>query len=89
MDEDPPFVLGAIENATHPGGRVEPISATLVKEGHLTVPAGNAGRTYDVAPDGQRFLMIKRGGTESVTPPTSLIVVQHWDQELKRLVPTK
>ena len=49
------------------------------------------GRMYDVSPDGRRFLMIKEGrSTENdpaVTPP-NLIVVQHWLEELKRLVPT-
>jgi eukaryotic-like serine/threonine-protein kinase len=44
----------------------------------------NSGRSYDVSPDGQRFLMIK--GTDA---PPVLILVQHWDEELKRLAPTK
>jgi hypothetical protein len=43
---------------------------------------------YDVSPDGQRFLMITAPGTDANAPP-ALIVVQHWDEELKRLVPTK
>ena len=47
------------------------------------------GRTYDVSPDGQRFLMIKAPGTDASDAPPALIVVQHWDEELKRLVPTK
>ena len=48
------------------------------------------GRTYDIAPDGQRFLMIKEGGgTDQTAAPASLIVVQHWTEELKRLVPIK
>ena len=48
-----------------------------------------AGRTYDIAPDGQRFLMIKDADSDQTAVPTSLIVVQHWGEELKRLVPTK
>jgi serine/threonine-protein kinase len=49
------------------------------------------GRTYDVSPDGQRFLMLREGGRSDQTapPPPSIIVVQHWVEELKRLVPTK
>ena len=45
------------------------------------------GRQYDVSLDGKRFLV--------VTPPTDrgdppeLIVVQHWDEELKAKVPSK
>lgn len=46
---------------------------------------GAAGRTYDVAPDG-RFLMIKPAGTPEQAA-TSVIVVQNWFEELKRLVP--
>ena len=42
----------------------------------------------DVSPDGQRFLMIKAPGTDASAAPPALIVVQHWDEELKRLVPT-
>ena len=61
----------------------------LVKEGYFTSPGGHLGRTYDIAPDGQRFLMIKEGGgTDQTAAPASLIVVQHWTEELKRLVPT-
>ena len=55
--------------------------------GHY-LSAGTSGRTYDVSPDGQQFLMIKAAGTDGSLAP-SLIVVQHWDEELKRLVPTR
>jgi serine/threonine-protein kinase len=66
------------------------VPTRLIKEGYFTVPGGFLGRTYDVSPDGKRFLMIKSGGgTESTSAPTSLVVVQHFDEELKRLVPTK
>jgi serine/threonine-protein kinase len=55
---------------------------------YVTVGDGN-GRTYDVSPDGSRFLMIKAPVTDPSAAPPALIVVQHWDEELKRLVPTK
>ena len=42
-------------------------------------------RTYDVSPDGRRFLMIKQAANEATAP--QIIVVQHWLEELKRLVP--
>ena len=45
---------------------------------------GGLGRTYDVAPDGKRFLMLKAQGTSE----RELIFVQNWSEELKRLVPT-
>ena len=61
----------------------------LIKEGYFTVPRGNSNRTYDISPDGQRFLLIKEGGgSEQAAAPITLIVVQHFDEELKRLVPT-
>jgi len=46
------------------------------------------GRTYDVSPDGQRFLMIKESRADAVAAPQNLIFVEHFDEELKRLVPT-
>jgi Tol biopolymer transport system component len=47
------------------------------------------GGTYDVAPDGRRFLMLKQGDSaeQPVEPPT-VIVVKNWMEELKRLVPS-
>ncbi|MEE8519708.1 MAG: hypothetical protein V3S98_11335 [Dehalococcoidia bacterium] len=51
--------------------------------------AVGAGRGYDVSLDGQRFLMIKEGGgVDDTSAPPSLIIVQHWFEELRRLVPT-
>jgi len=51
---------------------------------------GAPGRTFDVSPDGRRFLMIKESGSAADAPPPSarLILVQHWFEELKRRVPT-
>jgi serine/threonine-protein kinase len=49
-----------------------------------------AGRTYDVSPDGQRFLMIKDVATgDQNGTPASIVVVLNWFEELNRLVPTK
>jgi Tol biopolymer transport system component len=49
--------------------------------------AGLLGRTYDVSADGQRFLMVKeRGSADDVAAP-KIVVVQNWQEELKRLVP--
>jgi hypothetical protein len=48
----------------------------------------NPARHYDVSPDGQRFLMIKNSadGDPNATP-ASMIVVEHWFEELQRRVP--
>jgi len=44
-------------------------------------------QTYDISPDGKRFLMIKEGSPDAEAGPTQVIVVQNWLEELKRLVP--
>ena len=54
----------------------------------VLLPGGYAGRMYDISPDGERFLMIKEGGGSEQARPPGTIVVQHWTEELKRLVPT-
>jgi serine/threonine-protein kinase len=59
-----------------------------VKEGYYTSPVAYPGRSYDISRDGQRFLLIKeRNGSDGAASSTSIIVVQHWVEELKRLVP--
>jgi len=60
----------------------------VVKEGYLANPNW-WGLSYDISSDGQRFLMIKEGGADGTAAPATIIVVQHWVEELKRLVPTK
>ena len=51
-------------------------------------PGNSLGRTYDISTDGQRFLVVKPVNASNAPPP-QLIVVQHFDEMLKRLVPTK
>ena len=50
---------------------------------------GAPGRTYDISPDGQRFLMVKESRSEQAAAQREIVVVQNWREELKRLVPTK
>ena len=59
---------------------------TKLIDGRYFTGGGTIGRTYDVSSDGQRLLMITAPGAGASVPP-ALIVVQHWDEELKRLVP--
>ena len=57
-------------------------------EGRYLAPF--TGRTYDVSPDGRRFLMIKDARTtDPAAPPPQLVVVLNWFEELKRLVSPK
>jgi hypothetical protein len=48
---------------------------------------GDNLRMYDVAPDGQRFLMLKRVAEQTNASPT-IVVVQHFGEELKARLPT-
>jgi len=45
-------------------------------------------RSYDLAPDGRRFVMIANPAQFEQQPVTSIHVVLNWFEELKRLVPT-
>ena len=60
-------------------------SPTKVVDGPYATEGVRDRRTYDVSPDGRRFLVIKRSANEATAP--QIIVVQHWLEELKRLVP--
>jgi hypothetical protein len=44
-------------------------------------------RTYDISPDGERFLVLKPV-EDTQTAPAQIVVVQNWLEEVKRLVPT-
>ena len=52
-------------------------------------PAGTGGRTYDVAPDGKRFLFTQQRDDASQPPITHVVLVFNWLEELKRLAPRK
>jgi hypothetical protein len=58
---------------------------TLVLDARLIA---NTGRTYDVARDGQRFLMVKdeEFAAAPQTGRPGIIVVQNWFQELQAAV---
>jgi serine/threonine-protein kinase len=68
-------------------GRLSAGTPTSLFQGAYFVT--QAARTYDVSPDGSRFLMIKSAAPSINSPAVQLVVVQHWFEELKRLVPTK
>jgi hypothetical protein len=42
---------------------------------------------YDVAPDGQRFVMVRSVNEDR--PLTNVNIVLDWSEQLKRLAPTK
>jgi hypothetical protein len=48
--------------------------------------AGNIGRTFDIAPDGKRFLMIKAGSGDAAAAPSRLITGSIPTVEIRGLV---
>ena len=61
-------------------------TATTLFKTRYVVPNSVIARTYDVSPDGQRFLMIKEEGTAQ--EPT-MVVVLNWLEELKAKLPAQ
>ena len=47
------------------------------------------GRSYDISPDGTKFLLIQAPNTGTQADTAGLTVVLNWAEELKRLVPTR
>ena len=54
--------------------------------GPYATGAPASGRNYDVSKDGKRFLMVKSPPIDQSAAP-QIELVQHWAEELKRLVP--
>ncbi len=50
---------------------------------------GGAVRNYDITADSRRFLMIEASGCDATGAPPQIVVGQHFDEELQRLVPAK
>ena len=48
------------------------------------VDSSVSGTSYDVLPDGQRFLMVRRAAEEGTR---EIVLVQNWFVELRRLAP--
>ena len=57
--------------------------------GLMDYELGGGARRYDIAPDGERFLMRRATGTQTVGDDafTGLIFVENWFEELKARVP--
>jgi len=60
----------------------------LLFEGHYLDPGFDYSATYDVSPDGKRFLMLKPVAAQN-TGPGQLHVVVNWFEELRRRVPAE
>ena len=68
VTSDPEFAIGT--------------ATLLFEEPFVMEPPPSGSQFYDVAPDGQQFVMVQQ-----TSRPTELIVVLNWSEELKRLVP--
>jgi len=65
-----------------------PTTLFATRSGYYKSPA--AGRTFDVSPDGQRFLMIKVATDETSRRSTAnMVVVMNWLDDLRQRVPAK
>ena len=70
------------------------IPAKVLEAKYFSGASGAGARTYDAAPDGRRFLMIKdvaedSGGRKPAPPTQQIVVAVNWIEELKAKVPTK
>jgi hypothetical protein len=88
-------VLPRVGRSRHGGvddtdsGVFAPGTATKIFEGSSYAGGGDVvqARTYDVSLDGQRFLMIKLPRSVDSPTPRSVVIVQNWLEELRRLAP--
>ena len=62
-------------------------ASVVVPQSSFTGSGVLFGRTYDVSPDGQRFLVV-RDQSQTSASGTTIVVVRNWFEELSRLVPT-
>jgi serine/threonine-protein kinase len=85
----PDGALMAVPVESGTGGGFASVAPTRLVEGDRYVNGlgtATVGRWYDVSPDDERFLMVR--GLDSSTMRT-IVVVQNWTEELKRLAPVK
>ena len=65
--------------------------ALVVEGAYFETSASIGSRSYDISPDGQRFLMLTEGAPtnpdDTVAGLTQIHVVLNWDQELLERVP--
>jgi hypothetical protein len=62
-------------------------SHVVFEEPYYTNP--NDGPTYDVFPDGRRFLIVKdQTAASQSTAPSQFVAVLNWSEKLKRRVPS-
>jgi len=78
--------LFAVDIETGPGSMLEIREQHLLFEGSFE-PSSESALSFDVAPDGRRFLMRQRPERDMVA--RELVLVLDWFSELERMVPTQ
>jgi serine/threonine-protein kinase len=77
----------AVSVTTTPALKVGP-PVQLFERSYYISPTGSPRPNYDVTADGQRLIMITPGrGANSTASTSRIVVVQNWQEELKRLLP--
>ena len=61
----------------------------LIEGRYVVTTGGNFPRNYDISADGQRFLMLKPRANDPTAVVPQIVVVEHFDEELRRLVPER
>ena len=80
-----PVTMMMAENDTEP--TFSPGIPRPLFDGRYRVTAYPQPRSFDVSPDGQRFLMIKEAEASEPSEQSAIIFVQNWIEELKNLFP--
>jgi hypothetical protein len=76
-----------VARVTAKGGSFSTEKPVRLFRGPYLTRSGNLGRSYDVSPDGRRFLMLKEQAVDPTLAPPHVVVIQHLDRVLKRLAP--
>jgi len=72
---------------TQTGQSFVPGNAQVILRGPKFTPANYVWRSYDISPDGKRFLTILESSGETARAELNLVL--NWFEELERLVPTE
>ncbi len=79
--------LMGVDVRTSGGGFAAGIPRVVIDGGFFVV--FGQGQSYDLSPDGKRFLLIEASGADASDTLSGLTVVINWSEELTRLVPRR
>jgi hypothetical protein len=66
------------------------VASTITDQLYSWTISGVQGRLFDVSRTGDRFLVMKTEERQpGENPPSSIVIVQNWQEELKQRVPVK